>query len=189
MVEIRSVDTGEVLHVVKAPTLRNVKLYRRDLHRADLHGADMRDAVLTDVDLTAADLRNADLRGSKWNARIFRQRRLRGAAMGGADLRGARLAGWSVATVLKYFVFALAMILGYYAVSWYLWPAHRSDHTFGSAVWMAMTVTAVSYLMNGMPYHLNHLDFSGAIWDDSTRWPSGFRPPAPMRHRAGISGQ
>jgi hypothetical protein len=76
MTEIRSLETGEVLHTVDAPTLRGA-----DLHGAKLAGADLHGANLSNTRLAGADLRGADLS----NARLYRTH------LDGADLRGANL--------------------------------------------------------------------------------------------------
>lgn len=93
LVEIRHLNTGQVLERVPGRTLagailagavlEGADLQRADLRGADLHGADLRGASLKDAILTNAKLQGAQLTAADLSA----------ADLTGADLTGAKLLG------------------------------------------------------------------------------------------------
>lgn len=84
--EIRRKESGELLRVVGARTLKGANLDAALLSSAALAGADLRMAALAGAFLAEADLGGADLRGADLERAV-----LRWADLCGADLRGANL--------------------------------------------------------------------------------------------------
>jgi uncharacterized protein YjbI with pentapeptide repeats len=183
--------------------LRNVNLIGADLSRADLHGADLRGALLEravlsganlshadlrgvnlagaalgTTDLSEADLRGASLRGTKWQSGLFSSGGLDDADFSNADMRGANLSGWSPADFLRYYAVGIAGAIVYFLIAYYVWPARRAYHTFTSALGLALMTTVITYAGYGAGPDLRHVKLDGAVWDETTRWPWRFHPPA-----------
>ncbi|MBB5866675.1 hypothetical protein F4553_000054 [Allocatelliglobosispora scoriae] len=158
------------LHLGGADLYR-AHLYRAHLMGADLMGADLGGANLGDANLRGANLRRANLLGAN----------LGRADLTGADLRRANLLG----SELSHANLTGADLRGTHLIGVELSSANlRSANLHGAnlsrAVLSRTNLTGADLRgadLNGAD--LNGADLSRVIFDDSTRWPSGY--PVPPR--------
>lgn len=138
----------------------NVNLFCADLRGADLRGVNLRHAhlqgaILSGADLTCADLHFADLTGADLTGAILRDAslcftQLRRANLNNADLSHADL---------RHAILRNALLSG----------ANLLDSKLdGSNLRGADLQGAV---LDGAVLNFN-------LWDENTKWPAGFKPPA-----------
>jgi uncharacterized protein YjbI with pentapeptide repeats len=182
VIEIKHKKTGELLVRVAAKTLVNA-----DLHRANLRGADLRGAALqntnlshvssddrhrewgplptaTDAQFRGADLADADLSGANLTGADLTGANLQRATLVGANLQRATLALTDLRDAdLRHVNMEDACVAG-------------CDLT--SANLMSADLTGID-LLNWVCYGegwSRQNDLTGAVYDQHTRWPSGFDP-------------
>lgn len=136
--------------------LSGADLSRAQLHKADLRGANLQQADLWEVDLSAADLRGADLRQCSIEA---------------ADLSGANVAGANLAT-------AQWRLLDESAVRRALVVADRYETGLPLSEEEEQLLERYRHNHTTLIKEISRANFTGAIYDAATVWPTDFDPQA-----------
>ena len=158
MIEILHHQTRAVLAVVPRKSLEAEGLRYRELTGADLTGAELAGAVLTGTVLDDAMLMLANQEGGSLLNASLRRIDGRGARLGrakfiGADLRDAALKGADLA-----------------------WANLCGADLRGSDLRHANLQQAFLWYADLRDARLAHCRLQGARYNESTRWPRGFRP-------------
>lgn len=134
--------------------LRNADLYQTDLQFARLQNADLREVNLFMADLTSAKLRQADLRKSHLSFCNFKEARLPNARLEGANLTSAN---FSLAALQK------SRLTGAILSRACLTQA-KMDFVHLQSIDLSETVELETAVLQG------------AMFDQHTRFPKGFKP-------------
>jgi hypothetical protein len=150
--------------------LAGAELYEANLQGANLEKANLQGAVLTRANLTGANLGGANLQGAGLD-----RANLQGASLREANIRGANL--WE--GNLQGAILGNANLQG--AI---LWEANLREAALVDAKLQGADLrgpkTADGFTLGAKG--LTSWQVAGAAyWDETTKWPEGFSPPAPRR--------
>jgi uncharacterized protein YjbI with pentapeptide repeats len=164
--------------------LRSTNLAGADLNKADLQGAifnkanlqgaDLEKANLQGADLILANLQGADLEKANLQGAFLREANLQGTYLEGANLQGASL--------------FLANLQGANLWGDNLQGADLGGANLQGAVLMGANLRGADLrgpkTLEGFTWGAKGLaseQVEDAYWDETTKWPEGFSPPAPER--------
>ena len=181
---------------LKGANLEYANLERACLERANLKGADLGGADLWNADLTGANLRGANLSDADLEGVKLYKADLKGADLGGADLWTANLEDANLERAcleranLKDAVLTGAKLYKADLHSALLGGANLSDANLERACLEranlkdAVLTGAKLYKADLRGANLSDADLEGAdlgriIYDEYTKWPTGYIPPAP----------
>ncbi len=178
--------------------LTRAKLRLADLTGADLTGADLTGANLTGADLTDADLTDADLDGASFSLAILTRARITGADLTGADLTGADLTGADLrgadltranltganlrlapVTDLTFAPLTEADLANADLTNANLTEADLTNADLTEADLTNADLTNADLTGTDLTNaDLRGALFTGSTFDEMTRWPDDFEPPA-----------
>jgi uncharacterized protein YjbI with pentapeptide repeats len=141
---------------LEGANLQGAILTLANLKGAVLTGANLQEAFLKEAILQGAHLEGANLQGAYLGGADLREAALLDANLQGAGLRGANLQGAS------------------------LREANLQEADIGGAKLQGADLQGQKGYNEGTK-GLTTAQVAGAYWDETTKWPEGFTPPAPRR--------